>query len=377
MSKQPIRWIVCGLGNISNSWLRVLSMSEDAKPVAFVDPDKNAWAKLKDWGFGDAIKDGKVFYQLEDAYKAVEADGTLILTPPQYHARYIIEAIENLQHVITEKPFCTETNQLRHIFAKYKEIALENNLICVVNQQYRYMERIEAIKTALRSGKIGKPGFVVSHFNEPDYHFNLWWRQQQQDISFANWFIHHIDTMRYILGPSPEKATIPKYVYANLFRLPWTKITGESSIFLQVEFENGVQWSYDASQEARGKGSPGQSEFIIHCQNGTIENPREGNPVMYIGGAGGDNAKPETIAEKDFEDIGFKYPPSWDHTMALAVESIRSGKVHPRLTNFEDNLFSIGIMFCARQSAMTGRKVDFRKFIGQFVPEEFLKPKSD
>ena len=372
-----MKWIVCGLGNISNEWLRVFRMSEDAVPVAFVDPDEAAWAKLKDWGLGDALSEGKVFHQLEDAYKTVESDGTLILTPPQYHARYLIEAIENLQHVITEKPFCTETNELRHIMSKYREIAKPNNLICVVNQQYRFMERIEAIKTALNSGRIGNPGFVVSHFNEPDYHFNLWWRQQHQDISFANWFIHHIDTMRYILGGTPEGAAIPKTVYANLFHLPYSKIIGESSLFLQVEFENGVMWSYDASQEARGKGSPGQSEFTIHCSNGTIENPREGNPMMYIGGTMAGDAVPEPIADKDFEDIGFKYPPSWDHTMALTVESIRAGKPNPRLTTFDDNLFSIGIMFCARESARTGRKINFKKYIGQFVPEEYLTPKTE
>ncbi|MHA1733883.1 MAG: Gfo/Idh/MocA family protein [Promethearchaeota archaeon] len=365
----PVTFVVVGLGGISDSWLRVFNMSEDAEPVAFVDPDKSKFEKLKQWG---DFAEKPTFNRLEDAYAEVESDATLVLTPPQYHARYLIEAMENLNHVITEKPFCTETNQLRHVLQRYRDIREETGeeLVCVVNQQYRFMPRIEAIKKTLWSGEIGEPGFVVSLFNEPDYHFNRWWRQQHQDISFANWYIHHIDTMRYILGSDPESpAAKPVEVYARMFRVPWTKIVGESSIFLQVTFDNGVQWSYNASQEARGKPSPGQSEFIIHCSKGTIENPREGNPILTRGG--GKDA-PQEVIGKDFGDVGYKYPPSWDHTMALFVEAVRNeGKADPRLTLFDDNKWTIAIMFCARQSMVTGKPVDVREYMSRVVGPYF------
>lgn len=361
MSEEPITFIMCGLGGIADSWLKVFSeQTEDAVPVAFVDPDKSKWNKLEKYGYGDAVAEGKCFVRLEDAYMEVESEGTLILTPPQYHARYIIEAIENLQHVITEKPFCTETNQLRHILGKYEEIAKPEDVVCVVNQQYRYMPRIEAIWQALWGGEIGQPGFVVSQFNEPDYHFNRWWRQQHQDISFANWYIHHIDTMRYMLGENHVPAK-PVRVYANLFRVPWTKIIGESSIFLQVEFDNGVQWAYNASQEARGIGDPGQTSFIIHCEKGTIENPREGNPVMYKGK--GSRAEKVVLGDENYDDIGLKYPTSWDVTLALAVDAIRSGTADSRLTTFDDNKWTVAIMFCARESQRTGKPVDVQEYM--------------
>ncbi len=364
----PVTFVVVGLGGISDSWLRVFTQTEDAEPVAFVDPDNSKFEKLKNYGeYYELPK----FNRLEDAYAEVESEATLVLTPPQYHARYLIEAMENLNHVITEKPFCTETNELRHILERKQKIQEETGeeLVTVVNQQYRFMERIEAIKNALWSGKIGEPGFVVSQFNEPDYHFNRWWRQQHQDISFANWYIHHIDTMRYILGKDPARpAARPVEVYSKLFRVPWTKIIGESSIFLQVKFDNGVQWSYNASQEARGIPSPGQSEFIIHCSNGTIENPRIGNPILTIGG--GKDPQQETIGQ-DFGDVGYKYPPSWDHTMALFVDAVRTGKPNPRLTVFDDNKWTVAIMFCARESMRTGRAINVHDYMSKVVGPYF------
>lgn len=367
--KDPVTFVVCGLGGISEHWLRVFSETSDAAPVAFVDPDRSKFEKLKEWGdFAELPR----FVQLEDAYKEVDAEATLILTPPQYHARYMIEAMENLHHVLSEKPFCTETNQLRHVLARYRHVTEETgeNLVVVVNQQYRYMDRIEEIKKVLWSGRIGRPGFVVSVFNEPDYHFNLWWRQQHQDISFANWFIHHIDTMRYILGEDPNSpAAKPVEVYARPFRVPWTKIVGESSLFMQVLFDNGVYWSYNASQEARGHPSPGQSEFIIHCEKGTIENPRRGNPVLTVGG--GARAQDETIGE-DYGDVDFKYPPSWDRTMALFVDAVRNdGKAQPKLTTIEDNKWTIAIMFAARESMYRRRPVDVKEFMTRVVGPYF------
>ena len=353
---RPVTFVVVGLGSVSKSWLRVFTTSEDAEPVAFVDPDSSR------------------FTILDDAYKSVDPDAVLILTPPQYHARYEIEAMENLNHVIVEKPFCTEVNDLRHVLQKkrYLRDELDEDLTCVVNQQYRYMEPVEAMKQALWSGKVGKPGFAVSVFNEPDYPFNLWWRQQHQDISFANWYVHHIDTMRYLLGGDPERpAARPIEVSARLFRVPWSKITGESSIFMRVLFDNGVEWSYNASQEGRGEGSPGLSEFTIHCSEGTIEHPRHGGPVAWTGGR--KNPVKEPI-DQDYEAMGFDLPPDKDHTMALFVDAVRTGKPDPRLTTFEDNKWTIAIMFCARQSMLEGRTVNVTDYMtrvaGPFFDEK-------
>ncbi len=352
------KFIAIGLGHISDHWLPLFSPEGQAKLfngtkraelTALVDPDKTTWTKGKKYGLGDV----PCFVQLEDALKEVETDAMLILTPPQLHARYVWEAVQNLNHVLTEKPFVTETNDLKHMIGLFKTIK-EENLLCVVNQQYRWAPRIQAVRKAIDDGKIGQPGFVVSYFNEADYHFNLWWRQLHGDISAFNWFVHHYDTMRYIL-----KNRKPVEVYAKLIRVPYSKIVGDSTVFLNITFEDGIEWAYNGSQEGRGWTTPGQSMFTIHGDSGMIENPRDGAPMLY-------GAKDEkgTALMKDPGDSHAPYPDYWHVTLRKFVESLDAKKpIDEDVTTFENNMWTIAIPLAARESHRLKRRVNIKEFL--------------
>lgn len=356
MSDEVYDFVICGLGHISDNWLP--SFQDQSKIfgegnkrcdiVAFVDPDKTTWEKAKKYGFDDV----PCFDRLEDAYQKVDSDATLILTPPQYHARYIWEAMFEVNHVLTEKPFVTSINQLKHMKGHFNLIE-EEELICVVNQQYRWAPRIAAIRKAIDEGKIGQVGFVTSYFNEPDYHFNRWWRKLHEDISAFNWFVHHYDTMRYILHNRK-----PMEVYAKLIRVPYSKIIGESTIMLNVSFEDGIEWSYNGSQEGRGWKTPGQSMFCIHGSDGMIENPRDGPPMLYNKKGEGEPLMP------DPGDAHAPYPDYWHVTLKKFVESIDAGKpIDEDLTTFKDNMWTIAIPLCARDSSRLKKVIDVRAFI--------------
>jgi predicted dehydrogenase len=317
--------------------------------VGLIDPDRTTWDKRSKYGFDNV----PCFIQLEDAFKEIENDAVLNLTPPQVHARICWEAINNLNNVLTEKPWVTERNELRYMIAMFPTIK-ENDLLCVVNQQYRWAPRIQAIRQAIDDGEIGQVGFVVSKFNEPDYHFNLWWRQLHEDISTFNWFVHHYDTMRFMLHNRK-----PVEVYAKLFRVPYSKITGESSVFLQVTFENGINWSYTGSQEGRGYKTPGQSMFTIHGAEGMIENPLDGPPMIY-------NSKDKEGREllPDPGDAQAPYPDYWHITLKKFVESLDAGQlVDEDITTFEDNVQTIAIPICARESFRQKRIINVKDFL--------------
>ena len=349
-------FIICGLGHISDNWLpsfqdqsKMFGDEQRVDVAALVDPDKSTWTKAEKYGFGDR----PCYVRLEDAFKEIDSDAVLILTPPQYHARFIWESVMNLNHVLTEKPFVTERNQLKHVMALQEFIA-EEELVCVVNQQYRWAPRIQAIRKAIDDGSIGDVGFVVSYFNEADYHFNAWWRQLHEDISAFNWFVHHYDTMRYILHNRK-----PREVYAKLFKVPYSKVAGESSVFLQVSFEDGIEWSYSGSQEGRGWNTPGQSMFTIHGSDGMIDHPRNGPPMLYKG-----RDKEGTPLTPDYGDEYAPYPDYWHVTLQKFVESLDAGRiVDEDLTSFENNAWTIAIPLCARESSRTRRVVDVQAFM--------------
>ena len=351
------KFIVVGVGHISDHWLplfgdrqeKIFGANKRVEIAAIVDPDKSVWEKGQKYGCGEV----PCFVQLEDAYKEVDCDAVLILTPPQYHARYIWEAIQNLNNVLTEKPFVTEPNDLKHMIKMFPSIK-EDNLLCVVNQQYRWAPRIQAVRKAIDDGLIGDIGFVVSYFNEADYHFNLWWRQLHGDISAFNWFVHHYDTMRYIL-----KNRKPVEVYAKLLRVPYSKIVGESTVFLNVTFEDGIEWAYNGSQEGRGWTTPGQSMFTIHGSDGMIENPRDGPPILYKG-----TEEEGTPLMDDPGDSHAPYPDYWHVTLKKFIQSLDAKRpIDEDLTTFENNMWTIAIPLAARESHRQKRRINVKEFV--------------
>jgi predicted dehydrogenase len=365
-----IPFIMVGCGGIANAWLRVFQQyKDDIELVAVCDPIPSAFNKLKGYGYGDV----PTYPDLEVAFaEGIEAEAVLVLTPPQYHPRYLREAIFNDCHVITEKSFLTDMNQYRAM-RDVMEYAEENDLVCVVNQQYRWMTRIQDIRKKLDENAIGDIGFIVSNFCQNKYHFNAWWRSEHQDISQFNWFIHHYDTMRFIVGKNPVS------VRAKLIRVPWSKIYGESTIFLNVTFEDGIEWSYTGTQEGvGGYEDSGQTTFTLYGSKGCIRNTKGKVPQLCL-----DTGKPHEPAITDIgelqpEDkidtdsssadgvnIGPKYPPGWDVTMKYFLESVRSdGEIkHP--TSFADNFYTIAIPLCARESQRRGgAEVSVKEYLG-------------
>ncbi|MHA1698313.1 MAG: Gfo/Idh/MocA family oxidoreductase, partial [Promethearchaeota archaeon] len=117
MSDDVYNFVVCGLGHISDNWLpsfqdqsKMFGDKRRVDIIAFVDPDKSTWVKAKKYGFDNV----PCYVRLEDVFKEEESDAVLILTPPQYHLRYIWESVYECNHVLTEKPFVTSRNQLKH-----------------------------------------------------------------------------------------------------------------------------------------------------------------------------------------------------------------------------------------------------------------------
>ncbi len=345
--------IMVGCGGIANSWLPVIRDNKDVDLVAVCDPIPLQFKKLEKF---EEFKDVPTFSDLAMAFMEVDADATLILTPSQYHARYLMESIENATHCISEKCFFTEMNQYRHLL-NAAELAKEYDLTCVVNQQYRFMDRCQKIRETIANGTIGQIGMVMSNFCQNRYHFNSWWRSQHQDLSQFNWYVHHYDTMRFFLDANPVT------VRAKLIRPPWTKIVGESSIFLNVLFDNGIEWGYNATQEGvAGFQDTKHTTFTMYGDKGTITNSRNEGSNAWVEGADGERKQIE-IEPPNEAEYAAKYPPGWDVTLKKFVESVETGKPHP--TRFEDNFYTMAIAMCARKShELGGVDVSVKDYMG-------------
>ena len=347
----------CGCGEVTAAWLwtiQKLNTSLEGKYhfniISACDPIPKQLRKLRLFGF----KDTKKFGDLSLAYKDEKPDITIVTCPPQLHARYIAEAINNDVHVITEKPFLVDYDQYRHM-REIADKADEKKLVAVVNQQYRWNTKIYSIKKAVDDKLVGDIDFVVSNFSQNRYHFREWWRSEHEDMSQYNWFIHHYDTIRHMLGKNPVT------VRAKLHKPRWSKIYGESTIFLNVTFEDGIEWSYTSTQEAIGGAStPNHGSFTMYGSKGTIRHLRNGPARAFVE----DSNQPgitksinldKTVKDVDFETEDFgqgNWASGWDYTIKLVIESIETGKPHP--TSLKDNFWTIAIPLCSRESHRRG-----------------------
>ena len=350
----------CGCGDITSAWLlaiKRLNNREDKKyhlnVIAACDPIPKKFRKLRTMGF----RETKQFSDLSLAYKDEKSDITIITAPPQLHPRYVDEAIENDNHVIAEKPLAIDYNQYLHM-REVADIADKKNLHAVVNQQYRWDKRIASVKKAVEENLVGDIDFVVTTYITNKYHFMEWWRKQHMDMCHFNRYIHHYDTIRYLLNKNPVT------VRARFQRPRWSKIYGESTAFVNVTFEGGIEWSFTAAQETVA--APPVSDhgsFIMYGSKGTIRHNKLSAPrahfdedIVKTEGKRTSVNLEKYLSDEEFKDqIEFedgKYPPGWSNTIALLIKSIETGVKHP--TCLRDNFWTISMPLCARESHNNG-----------------------
>ena len=93
--------IQVGIGGMGNAWLTAVQASPDVEFAALVEIDEGiAAAQCSRY----ALDDVPVFRTLPEALAAVDADGVINVTPPQFHEEVSVTALEAGVPVLSEKP---------------------------------------------------------------------------------------------------------------------------------------------------------------------------------------------------------------------------------------------------------------------------------
>jgi predicted dehydrogenase len=330
---KPIKFALIGCGHIASRWLDAFQSNPSVDLVAIADPDPATFDQVKKYKFPNV----QYFSTIEQAYVQLKVDAVVIATPPQYHARYIIWALEQGIHVLAEKPLCVSLSQLKHIAHALSKA--EKGVMTAVNQQYRWNPRVEVIHDTVHSGKLGDIFLVNSEFNQNNYHFKKWWRQQEEYITLFNWYVHMIDSMRYYLGKKPVK------VWAKFIHPSHSKILGYSSLLMNVTFEDGIEWHLTANQESvAGPTTSGHTRFTMYGSQGTLTNTKNDPPFLHTF----DGKKHELGDNIADVDNATTYPPGWEDNLEKFIHSINTGEEHP--TSIQDNLWTVAILFAAIKS---------------------------
>ncbi|MCC6455046.1 MAG: Gfo/Idh/MocA family oxidoreductase [Caldilineaceae bacterium] len=320
--------IQVGLGGMGNAWLRAVQASPHVEYAGFVEINVEIAAEQVA-KFG--LDPNTVFPSLDQALAAVQADGVLNVTPPQFHRAVSLTALEAGVPVLSEKPLADTPTSAQDIV----DAANRTGVLHMVAQNYRYHAPVQTLYQTLHQGGFGAIGGVtVDFFRGP--HFGGF-REEMPYPLIIDMAIHHFDLMRFFLARDPVT------IYGRSWNPPWSWYKGDASASVTLEFGDGVMVSYNASWCSQGQVTPWNANWRFECAEGVVT--LVDDQVMTQRPDG----EPELVPALDPPLVGQAY------LLQEFYEAVTLGKAP--VTTCQDNFKSLGIVFDVIQSLVSGAVV--------------------
>lgn len=322
MSK-PLRIGLIGAGMVSRHHLIAWAdMPDRARVVAIADPSReNAERRA------DEFSISQIFADAEAMLAAIELDAVDIAAPRQFHAPLVRLAAKRGLPVLCQKPLAPDLQQAIELAAEVK-----NQTRLMVHENWRFRGyyrdaaawlregRIGAVKqaqlTLLTSGVLpGADGLRPALQRQP-------FMRGEKRMLVAEVLIHHLDTLRMLLGPLRVTA-------AGLSRT-YSEMAGEDGAVIQMKAESGGTVGVFASFAAHGFPAAQLDRLDILGATGSI---RLDGPQLTCAG--------DSPGEKHY-DLAVEYQGSYNRTIAHFVQSLRDNT--PFETAPEDNIETLRLV---------------------------------
>jgi predicted dehydrogenase len=189
------------------------------------------------------VLDGQpCFGSVDEACAAVDGlRAAVVATPPDLHAGPCRAALSAGLPVLVEKPF---TTSLAEAAALVRE-AEGHRLPLLVAQNYRYLRAHRAVRTVLRSGRLGRLGFVSAHYFRGHHHMADHLSSLSHRVLWGV-AVHHLDAIRWVLG---QRTT---GLFARSYNTGYGAGPPGATLDVLAEFDGGVRLNYSATYESRG-----------------------------------------------------------------------------------------------------------------------------
>lgn len=320
---QPLRIGLIGAGMVSRHHLIAwANLPDQARVVAVADPSAdNAARRASEFAIPNT------YASAEAMLAAIELDAIDIAAPREMHAPLVRLAAKRHLPVLCQKPLAPNLSEATELAA---EVADQTRLMVHENWRFRgyYRDaaawlregRIGNIKqaqlTLLTSGVLpGPDGLCPALERQP-------FMRRERRMLVAEVLIHHLDTLRMLLGPLRVTA-------ARLSRSS-DQLAGEDGAAIQLETGNGAGVSVFASFAAHGHPATQVDRLEILGDSGAI---RLDGPQLTCSGA---SPKEQTY------DLTTEYQGSYNRTIAHFVNSLRDNT--PFETAPQDNLETLRLV---------------------------------
>ena len=183
----------------------------------------------------------KVYYTLDEMLKDPEIDVVNIALPNHLHHGAVLKCAAAGRHVLTEKPPAMSLKETDEMIAACRIAGVKFG--CTV--QCRVRKSIQAMKTAVDSGRFGKllhADAIMKWYRSTEYYHSDAWRMSRKSgagVTVQQAF-HYIDLLQYLVGPARQ-------VQARMTNLAHPGIALEDTLMAFVDFGCGAQGVVEAS----------------------------------------------------------------------------------------------------------------------------------
>jgi D-apiose dehydrogenase len=320
---KPLRIGLIGAGMVSRHHLIAwAAIADQAHVVAVADPSHdNAARRAAEFGIS------KTYADAEAMLAATELDAVDIAAPRRLHAPLVRLAAQRRLPVLCQKPLAPNLQKAIELVAEVKDMTR-----LMVHENWRFRGYYRDAASWLREGRIGKVKqaqltlLTSGVLPGPDGLRPALERQPfmrgEKRMLVAEVLIHHLDTLRMLLGPLRVTA-------AGLSR-SYSEMAGEDGAVIQIKADSGAAVAIFASFAAHGFPAAQVDRLEILGDGGSI---RLDGPLLTCSGA--------APAEQRY-DLAAEYQGSYNRTIAHFVHSLRDNT--PFETAPEDNLETLRLV---------------------------------
>jgi len=320
---KPLRVGLIGAGMVSRHHLIAwAALADRARVVAIADPSaENAARRAGEFGITETFRDA------ESMLAGTELDAVDIAAPRAVHASLVRLAAARKLAVLCQKPLAVDLAEATQLAAEVK-----NRVRLMVHENWRFRGYYRDAAAWLRDKRIGNvkqaqltlltSGFLAGADGlRPALERQPFMRHEKR-LLVAEVLIHHLDTLRLLLGPMQVTA-------AGLSR-SCADLAGEDSAAIQLKARDGANVSVFASFAASGFPAQQIDRLDVLGDKGSI---RLDGALLICSG--------ENPAEQRY-DLAIEYQGSYNRTIAHFVQALRDGT--PFETAPDDNLETLKLV---------------------------------
>ncbi|KKI90612.1 dehydrogenase [Bacillus sp. SA1-12] len=206
-----------------------------------------------------------------------------IVTPNNSHAEIAIAAAEAGKHVYCEKPLAMTLEESKRML----EAVQKNNVLHMINHNYRFAPAVQYAKKLIESGRLGKIYHIRAAYLQDwimDPSFPLVWRLSKETCgsgSHGDLAAHIIDLARFLVGEFKEvNGILETFIKQRPIVEESSGLSGkasaekmgavdvdDASVFI-ARFENGAIGTFEATRFAAGNRNG--NRFEINGEKGSI-----------------------------------------------------------------------------------------------------------